>query len=706
MRKGDRDTGGEQEITARPALGLAFLLQLAILAGYGWFVANTDLLHELRGSPDFQVYLHRALGTPAVLRDIAWFAASLALLLWLKAALAALAAMPLARAMGSARRRALALVLTTCFLELILLGLNSRFYPASLFGWFRHGLPASPMVLAPASALFLAAALGGLWQTWSTGHRRGLGVVLPLLLVVLAGGFFWPRPPDLTHRSWPGEPPNVLILGIDALRPDTLGVNGFEPSITPELDRVLEGFRRYTRAVTPMGRTHAAWVSVLSGKYPKENGLRFNLTSPAQFDKRLALVETLRARGYRTLYAMDERRFNNIDESYGFERAIGPRIGVADILLSGISDQPVVNLFSSNGWARYLFPFVYLNRGQYKTYRPELFADAVLRTACADPHRPTLLAVHLTLPHFPFVNRGSTDLPAHLDKLDRSNPYYYLYLTMVHMADQQFGRIYEGLSRCGFLDDAVVVLLSDHGESFFRDRDALHSAIPQARFQTEAAGHGTSITSPTQIQVLLAVQRFSKGRPTLPAGTDSHLVSLVDVAPTVETLALHETGDGCSLVHPCAHPVFTETSISPDGISGSRMNVLRAVMESLSVYTVSKDGRVIVKPQAYDALVAAKKRAALHGRWGLAHFPDMRDDMILFDLGSRRWWPLSHYQGDAPVPKLVNALCDFYEDDPGFDPLHQCQRFRSWAAHQAQDTGLVPRAQLHDGSLDPAASPG
>ena len=659
-----------------PSFWLALLLQLGILGGYLWFIAHTDLLRALRGNPDFQVYLHRALTTPAVMLELAWFAASLGLLLYLKTELTRWTALSWACLARMQHSPNVVLVLAAVLFELLLLALNGRFYPASLFGWFRHGVLTSTPVLVVLAAVFFLSALFGLRLLWSNSRWRLRRFVLPALLVGLGAGYFWPGPPDLAHRSRPARSPNVLILGVDALRPDVLGINGFAPTITPRLDRALAGFRRYTEAVTPMGRTHAAWVALLSGKYPKQNGLRFNLTDPARFDRKLELVQALRSKGYRTIYAMDERRFNNIDESYGFDEAVGPRIGVADFLLSGVSDQPVINLVSNNRWARLLFPYVYLNRGQYKTYRPELFADEVLRTACGASERPTMLAVHLTLPHFPFVSRGSADLPDHLDALDRSNPYYYLYLTMVRMADEQFGRIYDGLARCGFLDNAVVVLLSDHGESFAREQDALHGAIPQARFQTEAPGHGTSVTSPSQLRVLLALQRFVDGRPMLEAGPQDELVSLVDVAPAVESLVAGDAHPDCSLVDPCDRPVFSETSFSPDGIAGSRMNVLKVVLESLSVYTVSEQGRVIVKQDAYDALIAAKKRAVFYKHWGLAHFPDMLDDMILFDLRSRRWWPLSHYQGGAPVTRMVRALCDFYAGDTGFDSHGVCKRFR------------------------------
>ena len=50
--------------------------------------------------------------------------------------------------------------------------------------------------------------------------------------------------------------------------------------------------------------------------------------------------------GYQTIYATDEVRFANIDQSFGFDQLITPPIGAADFLLGKAGDLPLVNLVS------------------------------------------------------------------------------------------------------------------------------------------------------------------------------------------------------------------------------------------------------------------------------------------------------------------------------------------------------------------------
>ena len=48
--------------------------------------------------------------------------------------------------------------------------------------------------------------------------------------------------------------------------------------------------------------------------------------------------------GYHTIYATDEVRFSNLDETYGFRELIAPPMGASDFLLSFFADTPLTNL--------------------------------------------------------------------------------------------------------------------------------------------------------------------------------------------------------------------------------------------------------------------------------------------------------------------------------------------------------------------------
>ena len=88
------------------------------------------------------------------------------------------------------------------------------------------------------------------------------------------------------------------------------------------------------------------------------------------------------------------------------------------------------------------------------------------------------------------------------------------------------------------LDNAIVVLLSDHGEALGADDDSMLRATGTSREIWDSLwGHGTSVLSPNQYHVLLAMRAF--GRASLPGPEQDYdwPVSLEDLRPTLEAYA-------------------------------------------------------------------------------------------------------------------------------------------------------------------------
>lgn len=111
----------------------------------------------------------------------------------------------------------------------------------------------------------------------------------------------------------------------------------------------------------------------------------------------------MRANGYETMYASDDKRFSNITKEYGFNKILGPRMGVNDFLLGGLSDFPLTNLLIKLPAAKWLFPFNYGNRAAAITYEPRTFLELVKTGLINRSQKPLFLAVHLCLAHWPFT---------------------------------------------------------------------------------------------------------------------------------------------------------------------------------------------------------------------------------------------------------------------------------------------------------------
>jgi hypothetical protein len=474
----------------------------------------------------------------------------------------------------------------------------------------------------------------------------------------------------------------VIIVGIDSLRPDTVATdNG--AAMTPEIDGFLAEAVRFDDAITPLARTFPSWVSTLTGRHPVSVGARENLLPRESLAISPTLGELLRERGYQSIYATDEVRASNIDESYGFDAVVGPRIGALDFLLGSVNDLPLSNLVANTRIGRALFPYTYINRGAAVTYQPQTFVEELRRRVDFD--RPTLLAVHLTLPHWPF--HWAEDVPAAMQGSLRQP---YLYSSSVMGVDRQFGQLMKMLEREGALGNAIVVLLSDHGEGLGFHGDNLLRTTTEAkatlRIPVAAWGHGNSVLSPGQYQVLLAWRGFGAGVLKVGPGRRAAPSSLEDVVPTVLDL-LHipsrQAFDGVSLAGflgvgtvdegAFADRVrFTETGLSIDYTSRGEAKVDEVVEARASAYAVNpENGRLELKREALSEVMRSKERAAIGREQILAALP--RAD------GSAAYVAVPRGGG---VPRMLDG-----PPDPDGDPALR----RLWIALAARYPGeLAP----------------
>ena len=168
---------------------------------------------------------------------------------------------------------------------------------------------------------------------WSFGyvhrHPRALAAVL---LLATAGLLWWPMLGHERVAVVEAGRPHVIIVGVDSLRKELVrraDAFTFAPNIRL-FQRTATGF---PDAITPLGRTFASWATILSGRHPVRSGARDALTPASALNVWPTLAGRLRAVGYATTYATDDVRFSNIDESFGFDHIVGPKMGAADFFI-------------------------------------------------------------------------------------------------------------------------------------------------------------------------------------------------------------------------------------------------------------------------------------------------------------------------------------------------------------------------------------
>ena len=117
-----------------------------------------------------------------------------------------------------------------------------------------------------------------------------------------------------------------------------------------------------------------------------------------------------------------------------------------------------------------------------------------------------------------------------------------MYRIGVETADEMFGAVVAMLERKGALDNAIVVVLSDHGEALGLPDDAMLSNQSKidglrAPLLVNDYGHGQSVLSPVQYQVLLGFRTFGAGAGFEARGRDlAGGATVEDIAPTLVDL--------------------------------------------------------------------------------------------------------------------------------------------------------------------------
>ena len=323
----------------------------------------------------------------------------------------------------------------------------------------------------------------------------GLVGLTAIILVVIASAVRWLTLP----ASVPS--PSLLLISIDTLRADHMGIYGYPRSTTPQIDSWFEQGQIYERAYSTEANTTPSVMSFLTGMLPQEHGIRllYQKVSPDI----TTVADLLREAGYQTAAV------------------------VSNIVLTA----EAVGL---DAHFDYYDDFV----DEKEPYR-EIYERRASRTTDAavawlmgrrDPARPSFLWVHYIDPHGPYhppedkpsdfthaepvlidVNRvpayqrepGVTDGVEYIDLYDEEIAYM----------DREVGRLLDVYERMGLAEDSYVVFTADHGESM----------MEHERWFT----HGYHV-----YEEILHVPLLVDG-PGIVPDRISHPVSLADITPTL-----------------------------------------------------------------------------------------------------------------------------------------------------------------------------
>ena len=333
---------------------------------------------------------------------------------------------------------------------------------------------------------------------------RRMRVLLLSILALIAAVAISPR---FACAAPPGsDPPNVVLVTIDTVRPDHLGCYGYKFIETPHLDALAAAGVRFTNAYTPVPITLPAHSVMLTGTYPMRTGMhdfsgnRLNASQPT-------LATLLHAKGYTTgavlgSAVLDSRFGLNRGFDFYYDHFDFSRLDEKNIDAMMRPGNEVIDL--ALGWLE------------------------------GNRRKPFLLWVHLYDAHHPY-NPPSPYLQKY-----RNRPYD----GGIAFVDAQVGRVISYLKTKGLYDRTLIVVAGDHGEGLGEHGEKTHGFF----------------IYDTTLRVPLIFKLPSGTGPQKSVVADA--VNLADILPTVlETIGASSPKEvqGRSLVPPMAgKPATTE----------------------------------------------------------------------------------------------------------------------------------------------------
>jgi len=341
--------------------------------------------------------------------------------------------------------------------------------------------------------------------------RRPIASIACVTLALSAGCGPAAEAPPVARR------PNVLLIVLDTTRGDRCSVGGYGRPTTPALERLAADGVVYLDAWSPSPWTPPSHATLFTGLRPENHGLNAN-SRPHLLDDSVTLAERLRDVGYRTAAFSNNpairpatgllQGFDHVVEVY--ERP------VQEYPSARITHDLVENWLARGAGDEAPF-FVFINHIEphfpYTPPDPGLFA--FVDASPLEIQRARALDYPAPFSH----SLGEVVLPEETVGLLSD-----LYDAEIWNVDRLVGQLLERLENGGVLDDTVVIVTSDHGESlgehglldhmFSLHRTLLH--VPLVVRAPGAMARGGVVTETVRLEDVPATVLDLCGLPAVP----------------------------------------------------------------------------------------------------------------------------------------------------------------------------------------------
>jgi arylsulfatase A-like enzyme len=295
------------------------------------------------------------------------------------------------------------------------------------------------------------------------------------------------------------EKPHILLIMIDTLRADHLGIYGYSRNTSPNIDALARRGILFKNAYSVSSWTNPTIASLFTGHFPQA------IFPPAVHKEAIlqslpeelnTLAELLKSNGYKTIALMDHP-------------------GITPELKYDQGFDVFVKLFEKG------------NFGRWDRTEPNFVLNEFSQQLDAAKGSRMFLYLHLVYPHLPYWPAAPYDkmfgegfrtrgqLPLKKERQGNVN----MYDGEIRQTDDMIGKIMDELRRRHLNDETYVLITSDHGEAFWEHK----------RY-----GHGNSFFD--EVIRIALVMGVPEQKETIPLAIDTP-VSNIDLFPTILHLA-------------------------------------------------------------------------------------------------------------------------------------------------------------------------
>lgn len=310
------------------------------------------------------------------------------------------------------------------------------------------------------------------------------GLVAVLFVTIQGGGWIHEKVSAANLPASPGNAPNILVIVVDTLRADHVSSYGYERDTSPFIDSLAQEGIRFENAISASSWTQPSHASMLTGRYSYDHHAE---TQPLD-NTYPTIGEVLQKNGYRTGAFSGNTLF--FTRRQGFGRGF---LHFEDDYLS-VSDA-----FLNSSVYGFLFDFYGLRKVlNYEGVPTRRFAADINRSALKwidrDPAKPFFVFINYFDVHDPYTPpepyRGKyASIPNPGGLINGFMERYHPELTAeqlqseidaydgsISYVDDQLKDLIAQLNRRGLLENTILIVTADHGESLGEHGLLQHSA--------------------------------------------------------------------------------------------------------------------------------------------------------------------------------------------------------------------------------------